>query len=224
MARKGEGARRPRAGARARAADNGEIVGRPYGRVQIVERGRKLFGKERQRIFLEHLAATCNVARSARAAGVTVECVYQRRMKDAAFRAAWNRALEQGYARLEARMLEEAAGAAPIEVDGGLVLSGEPLDKELAMFLLREHKKGLSGEKRGQYRGYREADWEEVEAHFIARLRALKVRLDEGDAKGALHHPPSADGPESGRSLPRSDLGLPRAAQPHSSRPGEERE
>jgi hypothetical protein len=160
-------------------ADRGErIIARPYGGVQVAETGRKLFGKERQRVFLEYLAATCNVARSAAAAGVTPQCVYARRMKDAVFREGWGLALEQAYARLEARLLEAAAGAAPIEIEGDLVLPEEPLDKDLALHLLREHKKGLAGARPGGAAPARGAEWAEVEAFFIARLKALRARID----------------------------------------------
>lgn len=177
-----------------------QIVGRPCGRLQAVRTRRKLFGRKRQHIFLEQLAATSNVMDSARAAGVSVQCVYQRRMRDAAFREAWGRALEQGYARLEAQLLE-AAAARPIEVDGGGPAADGPLDKDLALHLLREHKKGLAGIARGGAAPRQSASWGEVEAYFIARLRALKVRI-EGEDGGAFHDtpPPPAAVPLPGKS------------------------
>ena len=158
------------------------ITSRPGGGVQVAETGRKLFGKQRRETFLEHLAATCNVKRSADAAEVTVQCVYKQRMKDGAFREAWGRALEQGYARLEAMLLERAARAEPVEVEGDLVLSEEPFDRELAIHLLREHKKGLAGIPRAPQPALKSAEWSEVETYFIARLKALKVRIEEGKA------------------------------------------
>jgi hypothetical protein len=136
-----------------------------------------LFGRGRQKLFVEHLAATCNVEASARAAGVTQRCVYYRRMRDSDFREAWRRALEQGYARLEAELLERALGAEPIEVEGDLVLLDQGFDKDLALHLLREHKKGLAGIARPGA-APRPASWEEVEDYFIKRLKALKRRID----------------------------------------------
>jgi hypothetical protein len=180
------------------------VTNRPGGGVQEVRTRRKLFGKERRQIFLGHLAATCNVMRSAAAAGVTVQCVYQRRMRDAEFRAEWQAALEQGYARLEAMLIAHAAGEGPVEIDGSLDL-GPPLtgdgkfDKDLALHLLREHKKGLAGigNKGAAPRG---ADWSEVEAHFVGRLKALKERI--GGAAEPLYRPALPDGPP-----PRGKLG-----------------
>jgi hypothetical protein len=157
-----------------------QLVTRPYGGVQTVKTGRKLFGKERRQTFLEHLAATCNVKGAARAAGVTIQCVYQRRMQYADFRAEWAQALEHGYARLEARALEEAMGAGRSEVRGDLVLDEEgPLDKELTIFLLREHRKGLAGLERPGA-APRAAEWAEVEAWCLKRLKALERRLGGG--------------------------------------------
>jgi len=199
----------------------GAVVGRPYGRVQAVTTRRKLFGKEAQQIFFEHLAATCNVAWSARAAGVTAQCVYARRMKDAAFREGWERALEQGYARLEARLLAEAAGAEPIEIAGDLILPEAPFDRDLALHLLREHKKGLGGTATRPRGSPREAEWEEVENYFIRRLKALKVRLE---ADSPLHHPPSADGHEQGGGAPHCPALSGGQGAPAHSRLGEDQE
>jgi hypothetical protein len=68
------------------------------------------FGKARREIFLGHLAATCNVTASAKAAGISLSAVYRCRMRDAAFREAWDQTLQQGYARLEAALLLRATG------------------------------------------------------------------------------------------------------------------
>ena len=163
--------------------DGERITSRPGGGVQVAGTGRKLFGKGRQTVFLEHLAATCNVARAAAAAGVTAQCVYRRRMTDAAFREGWGRALEQGFARLEASLLERAAAPeAPVAVRGDLALAEEPWDKDLALHLWREHRKGLAGVPRGPEHRRKAADWSEVEAYFVARLKALRRRLPASPA------------------------------------------
>jgi hypothetical protein len=160
------------------------IVGRPWGKRQLVTSKRKRFAGKRERLFLDHLAATCNVTRSAEAAGVSVQCAYRRRMKDEAFRSAWSDAIEQGYARLEAVLLERAGAAEPISVDGGLEVAPEP-DIETAKFLLREHKRGMTGEARGGAAERKSAEWGEVERYFVAKLKMLKARIDEDTAATA---------------------------------------
>jgi hypothetical protein len=160
------------------------IITRPYAGVQTVKIGRKLFGKAAEALFLAHLAATCNVAASARAAGVTAQCVYQKRMRDADFRRRWREALEQGYARLEARALEQALGsqavAAGTQGEVAIEVEEGPLDKELTIFLLREHKKALAGIERPGA-APQPADWSQVEDWCVRRLRTLKARLDRED-------------------------------------------
>lgn len=155
----------------------GRITSRPGGGVQAVRCERKIFGKALQKLFLEQLAATCNVKWSAEAAGVTVQCVYQRLGFDAAFCEAWCRALGVGYMRLEARLLEEADR--PVDFDPAKETPTVRFDKDLALHLLREHKKVLGRiEERGRPTR-RSASWEEVEAWFVPRLRALRNRIDK---------------------------------------------
>ena len=62
----------------------------------------------KERLFLSTLASTCNVKLSARYAGVTTASVYERRSKNASFRASWDAALAAGYAQLELMMLQRA--------------------------------------------------------------------------------------------------------------------
>lgn len=153
----------------------GRITSRPGGGVQKVRGKRKVFGKAAQKTFCENLAATCNVKWSADAAGVTVQCVYQRLSFDPAFCEAWCRAIGLGYLRLEAQLLEEAGRT--VEFDGGIEAPAK-FDKELALFLLREHRKGLARIEAGGRPTLKSAGWDEVEAWFIPRLRALRKRLD----------------------------------------------
>lgn len=58
--------------------------------------------------FLAHLTATANVEASAKAVGKSVAEVYLRRRRLIAFRRAWEAALAEGYAQLEATLLDRA--------------------------------------------------------------------------------------------------------------------
>lgn len=153
------------------------VTSRPYSSgLQVVKSRRAVFGKARKRRFLDELAMTCNVTQSAAAAGVTPSCVYQARQRDPEFRADWQVALEQGYARIEAMLLERATALTP--EPGEEPNPAEPIDRDLALHLLREHKKGLAGKVTREGPPPHGAAWREVEEYFTARLRALKIRLE----------------------------------------------
>ena len=125
-------------------------------RVQVTKRGWNRFDAERRKLFLKWFAATANAAESARRAGVGQSTVFDHRMKDARFAEAWDRALEQAYARLEAKMLEmqfeQAAGEA-LEFDGSFEPPDAALvDLTMAMQLLKQHKSEVT-----RIRGERDA-------------------------------------------------------------------
>ena len=175
---------------RAEEGEEGLIV--PGNRRRLQKRRsprRRLFGPRLKARFLEHLAATCNVAASAAAAGVAVGTVYAHRAKDPAFRADWERALEQGYARLEAALLERAiAGLDRTEIRGDLVVDGpeavERVDWDRAMDLLRQHRRGLIGLPAATARKPQRVPIEQVTAKLIRKFRALGVTLGAEAASG----------------------------------------
>jgi len=114
-----------------RESDREELEGYPSNyqagrgrRVQVTGRGRERFDRAKRATFLEWFAATCNAQLAARQAGVNYRTPYRTRMRDAAFAEAWDLALEQGYARIEAKLLEmqfEQASGEAAEFDGGFV-------------------------------------------------------------------------------------------------------
>ena len=166
------------------------------------------FGKARREAFLEHLAATCNVMASAEAAGVSVSAVYANRMKDAGFREDWRAALEQGYARLEAALIERAArGDGRPAVRGDKIVAGphapEEVDWDKAMELLKHHQRGLAGRTADNRARPARVPIEQVAAKLVRKLKALGVRasdqsgtlIREGSGKsgGASAIPPRGD-------------------------------
>jgi hypothetical protein len=90
------------------------------GKTQVI-RARRRWSREAERIFFEHLAATCNVCAAAAEAGFSTTAIYNRRMKWPGFAEAWVRAVEQGFARIEAQLIETASAslAGPSDFDGG---------------------------------------------------------------------------------------------------------
>lgn len=158
---------------------------------------RKLFDRARKEAFLEWFAATCNVVLSAGKAGVCDKTVYKHLMKDAAFFEAFVQALRVGYLRLEARQMQEAhAPPLPAELEGqppspareeGYEVrilddaeAEEHFDPQLAMQLLREHRRNLPGsaEKRpAQRTAARAASSEEVVEALAKRLKGFGMRV-----------------------------------------------
>jgi hypothetical protein len=66
------------------------------------------WSKAKEKLFFDELAATANVKRAAKAAGVSPNAVYARRMRDAHFRAKWAAVLETGRASIEMHLVEAA--------------------------------------------------------------------------------------------------------------------
>lgn len=167
--------------------DEGQIVPGCNRPLHVRKRRHAYFGKARREAFLEHLAATCNVMASAEATGVSVSAAYANRMNDADFREAWSAALEQGYARLEAALIERAArGDTKPNVRGGKTVTGrdapEEVDWDKAMELLKHHKRGLSGRTVDNRARPVRVPIEQVAVKLVRKLKALGVRpADEGD-------------------------------------------
>ena len=231
----GAGLPRRRAGRRdAKESDEPERIQAARNRgVQRQRRGRrKYFDEAAQADFLEWFAATANLDWSAKQAGFNYKTVLKHRMYDARFREGWNRAIEQGYARAEAKRLETKCKKARIGIEGDRdAPEMDDMPPERLDAILREHKRELAGIRKPGRRP-RVASNEEVRdalekslIAFAEQIRAARAAEAAGGAESdpasdPLHRP--ADGPEPGRSLPRSDLGLPGAAQPDSPRPGED--
>lgn len=74
----------------------------------VTKKAPRRWTQARQRMFLETLSQTSNVAASERKAKMPVGSAYRERRRSAGFEAAWREALGEGYARLEHTMLERA--------------------------------------------------------------------------------------------------------------------
>lgn len=148
--------------------------------------------KARRETFLEHLAATCNVTASAEAAGVSFSAVYRCRMRDPGFQEEWKDALEQGYARLEAALLERAMrGEGRAQIDGDKEVEGPDapaeVDWDKGIELLRNHQRGLAG-RTTNYRTPRRVPPEQLAAKLVRKLKALGVRPGDEASDGGPPH------------------------------------
>lgn len=140
---------------------------------QVVKSDGKYWTDEAEAVFLDALAASCNVQHAAAACGYSHTTLYRRRREYADFAERWRAALAQGYVRIEALLIERAEDA----------LSGRLPDPELpiaemtvkeAMELLRFHHATVHGE--GPRRSGRPAvvrPLEEVQASILAKLSAM---------------------------------------------------
>jgi len=154
------------------------------GRLQ--QRARRPGGwtKRRRRIFLDHLAATCNVTASAVAAGLHWSGAYSLRRNDPEFAAQWQAALETGYARLEAMLIDRAAGAGaePAGEDSPEAEAATPpkpqeMDTDLALNLLRLRRAPIKGSARGNFKPQR-AGKDDLLKALMKQLKVLRRRIE----------------------------------------------
>jgi len=152
------------------------------------------FSERRQQDFLSHFAATCNAKASARAAEVAFSTVYAHRAKDPVFREAWNRALAQGYARLEAELVAGAAESLRVEADEE---AGDrafrEIDAKTALAVLESYRR--SGERRPGDILPRASDMEKVRARLEKKMAALGLIDSKGRFSGGEAQPAAGEVP-----------------------------
>jgi hypothetical protein len=133
--------------------------------------------REKRQTFLDMLAVTCNVGLASAEAGMSKGGVYALRRRDPEFAALWRDALLMGYDRLEERLLREAgAGVNDVTFGSGDAPEG-PLDRDLALNLLRHHRPTVEGRRKPLGGTIVRASREEAEAALAKRLDALEKRL-----------------------------------------------
>lgn len=97
--------------------------------------------KKRTKLFLDHLAERCNVSEALAVSGLPSSSLYLKRRSCAKFRAAWDAALEQGYSRLEAELLNRALGGEDQQVlnRNGDIVTIKKISNALGLALLKQH-------------------------------------------------------------------------------------
>ncbi len=138
---------------------------------------------DKERVFLQTLADTCNVSAAGRAIGMTLPSLYQRRKQGHHFAKAWDGALDNGLVALEAKLIQaccdlfEGNAPPPCFVPGDAPVIGITD----AILLVSEHKKQRAGTKR---RGWRPAPLppiEQVQAEILRKVAALRRSRGEVD-------------------------------------------
>ena len=161
----------------------GELVVVGRDKAQLREASPQSITEEQIETFFSELADTCNVVRSAKAAGFSANWAYRKRKADAGFRAGWARAVAEGYAKLELVLLDRAMNGMVKRVpSGGTEKRIREYPNQLAMALLKRHS-----ETAGAIDNMlSEEEAEEVRERILAKL-ARKREQDErraGDSAG----------------------------------------
>lgn len=156
------------------------------GKLQRRAPTRNAWTTARRRRFLEMLAATANVAMSARAMGTSAGNVRSLRYRDAEFARLWDRAIEVARDRLEEELLARALGqvpddANPAEIDLDAPAPA-PFDVDLALKLMAMNKGRVRASAEGRMAP---ATRGEVDAALMQRLVDMGRRLANApDAAG----------------------------------------
>ncbi|MFN3990998.1 MAG: hypothetical protein ACK4IS_12140 [Erythrobacter sp.] len=132
-------------------------------------------GSRWREYFLEHLAETSNISKSAARAGVTTAKLYRERRQDPKFARDWLAALAEGYFLLEMevlRRLREGDQQTP---------SGERYDFANALRLLAAHRESAA-QAHAQQRNVSAA---EVRASIDRKVEAIRQRLEREKARKA---------------------------------------
>lgn len=155
----------------------GRIQANRHRDIQVARSGgRKLFDPAAKTVFLEWFAATCNLAWAAEMAGFNYKTVLRHRMNDPDFAADFDRAMAQGYARLEAKRLETKRQPLRIGIEGDWDAPELDMPDERVDAILRERGRQLAGEKKAG-RAPRAASNAEVREALTKRLAAFRDRI-----------------------------------------------
>lgn len=129
---------------------------------------------EKDDIFFAAFGRTCNVRKSARAAGMEPQRAYDRRLADPAFDERWQAARSTGYLRVEERLMRDSLGEID-EEEGERPMTAD--ERELAMNLLKFHH-GAVGRPHAGGTPPRRATQAETDAAILSKLAALKRRME----------------------------------------------
>lgn len=145
------------------------------GYARLVRTSGARWSEAAEKVFLDVLAASCNVKMAADASGFSTRAIYKRRMKCAAFHRRFEAAREQGFARLEMELIRTAADSMEgIEFDADRPLPKMTVDD--AIRLLKAHKRQVAGEWRRHPGGVRERrkSIEEMRVSILRKVEAIK--------------------------------------------------
>lgn len=144
------------------------------GRPQIRERHKRALTKGEIKIFLTTLSETCNVSAAARAAKRPARLFYDRRRRDAAFRALWMQTLREAYDHLELALVQRARFGAPKDIfhEGVKRATTRIYADGTSMRLLHLHRATIEAERKADEGGGRR-DGATILAELVRRLNLV---------------------------------------------------
>jgi hypothetical protein len=141
---------------------------------QLIRSTGKRWSEEAEAVFLDHLAASCNVSVAAAAAGFTRFTTYKRRRRDPGFAKRWQAALEQGYARIETLLVQRA-----IEVLEGFEPDPDTpipvMTVKDAQSLLGVHRRSVEGGPRSRREWARPRSLDEMRDSILRKLEVIEA-------------------------------------------------
>jgi hypothetical protein len=160
------------------------LVTAQYG-TQVRETKGHRWSDEAETLFLDQLAATCNVKLAGDACGFSHAALYRRRRRDAGFMQRWDAALAQGYAHLESLLVRRAVdaleGVAPDPAAAVIVPEVSVRD---ALAILGHHRRRIEGGPRSRREWARPRTLDEVRDSILRKLEAIEgARRAEEAAK-----------------------------------------
>lgn len=131
-----------------------------------------------RKVFLAELAATSNVAASARKAGISASRAYEVRRQNAEFHREWQEALCEGYDHLEMNLLHRLREG-EIRPAAGARRGTRVFDNTTALRLLALHRDSVTRQRAVQDNRNSEAILAAIDAR-IDRIRQRKIKEQSG--------------------------------------------
>jgi hypothetical protein len=143
--------------------------------LQLVETKGHRWTQEAEALFLDHLAASCNVRYAAKQVGFSTVAIYNRKRSDPGFTQRWDAALAQGYARLEMMLVQSATDRDADKVPDPEVPFPDMTVRE-AITILQLHRASVTGDGTTRHAGWRghPRKLKDVKASIIAKLEAIE--------------------------------------------------
>jgi hypothetical protein len=139
-----------------------------------------------RQVFLDTLADSCNVRRAAADAGFVPSTAYKLRQRDDGFAAAWQEALEIGYARLEMALVERAIQTIEASADDtpGAIPPVGAMTVAQAMDLMSKHRASIVGgrAKRVGLNARNRPTADETDAEILRRIAVIERQRGRASA------------------------------------------